>query len=92
MRPARGALRPLPQGVLRLVLFQHMKELRAKPAVPILEEDSEAPCLINHGSSHPVSGSRTGALCEERQEAVLEKGLFPSKLPQYGSHSIRQHA
>src|SRR5438128_6428929 len=64
MRPARGALRSLPQGLLRIVLVPaHEGAARQTSRSYPRREDSEAPCLINHASSHPPEEpSRTGVL------------------------------
>jgi len=58
MRPARGALRPLPQGLLRVVLVPaHEGAARQTSRSHPRREDSEALCLINHTSSHPPEGA-----------------------------------
>ena len=70
MRLLRGALRPLPQDLLRVVLVPaHEGAARQASRSNPRREDSEAPCLINHASSHlPEEPSRTGVLhtvCEK---------------------------
>src|SRR5213596_2682077 len=64
MRLLRGALRPLPQDLLRVVLVPaHEGAARQASRSNPRREDSEAPCLINHASSHPPEEpSRTGVL------------------------------
>src|SRR5438128_2737592 len=48
MRPARGVLRPLPQGLLRLVLVPAHEGAAQTSRSDPRREDSEALCLIHH--------------------------------------------
>src|SRR5439155_155798 len=55
MRPARGALRPLPQGLLHIVLVPaHEGAARQTSRSDPRRRDSEALCLIHHASSFSI--------------------------------------